>query len=57
MQSNQCVNCKRYQGLGECEAFPDGIPEEIMTGTHDHSEPFEGDQGLLFDPMDPDPEE
>ena len=34
-----------------CEAFPIEIPEEILTGEHDHKTHFEGDNGLLFDPV------
>lgn len=43
--------CKHYQGIAQpdgtelsecpvCRAFPDGIPEEILDGTNDHSEPL-----------------
>ena len=51
MQSDQCISCNRYQMLKTCEAFPDGIPQEIYEGSHDHTQPFEGDQGLLFTPL------
>lgn len=29
-----------------CSAFPDGIPEAIWLGTHDHALPFPGDGGV-----------
>lgn len=51
MQSSQCTECKHYRGEIECDAFPDGIPEEIITGKHDHREPYSGDDGIRFEPM------
>lgn len=58
MQSSQCLECRHYRGVQErkdfpvhvCEAYPDGIPEEIVTGMHDHRAPFAGDNGILFEP-------
>jgi len=51
MTSYQCPSCKHYLGLSECEAFPDGIPEQIITGEHDHTEPYPGDSGIRFEPV------
>lgn len=45
MQSVQCVTCARYLGGGECEAYPFGIPGEIITGVVDHRRPYPGDGG------------
>lgn len=53
--------CKHFEGVkwgdgGEeterlvCAAFPDGIPVEIAYGNNDHTEPFEGDNGIQFEP-------
>lgn len=53
----QCPNCKNLnQGDGPltCKAFPDGIPELILTGRVDHSQPYLGDNGILYDPIDKD---
>ena len=50
-----CEDCLRFDMQGDgysCEAFPDGIPEEIVMGEHDHHEPFEGDGGLKFVPKE-----
>lgn len=46
--STQCLLCARYRGLGQCAAFPEGIPGDIFTGEFDHTEPHEGDHGLQF---------
>lgn len=51
MMSVQCVTCLFYRGLGECEAFPGGIPQEIFTGERDHTEPIEGDNGIQWKPL------
>lgn len=52
-----CMECGRFHrdrkemGL-TCDAFPDGIPDEIIMGDSDHKEPVEGDHGLQFEPME-----
>lgn len=47
-QSNQCFSCRHYRVFSTCDAFPQGIPEPIWQGLHNHRYPFEGDQGILF---------
>jgi len=57
-------NCKYYQGIknptsdGEfneskefhyCKAFPNGIPDEIAYGDNDHTTPFDGDNGIMYE--------
>lgn len=52
-----CVSCKHFnaeesQKLGKnvCSAFPLGVPFEIFMGFDDHREPFEGDNGIKWEP-------
>lgn len=51
-----CFDCKHLDEFSfdplKCQAFPEGIPEEILTGEHDHSKPFEGDNGIQFEPIE-----
>ena len=51
--SNQCILCAHYQLNLECDAFPKGIPVKILTGDHDHSQPYPGDNGIRFEPVEP----
>jgi len=45
-----CFHCARLDVFPYCEAFgPDvEIPTEIASAADNHSEPFDGDHGLLF---------
>ena len=44
-----CIACSRCRFDGTCDAFPDGIPEEIGMGMFDHREPHAGDNGIRFE--------
>ena len=46
-----CIACTRKHEAGPtCDAFPDGIPEEILDGSVSHEDPYPGDGGLTFSP-------
>lgn len=47
-----CQKCiHRSEKLpGICTAFPDGIPNVILTGRNNHQTEVEGDHGVRFEP-------
>jgi hypothetical protein len=54
-----CGGCKHLNTTSDrplldpkCDAFPGGIPNEILLSKADHRKPFPGDQGIQFDPED-----
>jgi hypothetical protein len=51
---NSCQECDRYLLAGRCIAFPNGIPSKIWENDDDHSNPYEGDNGIQFEPIEPD---
>ena len=50
-----CMECKHYNfnehSMMSCEAYPKGIPEEIIMNEHDHHKPFKNDNGITFEPI------
>lgn len=50
-----CFLCKNYKGgkTYKCSAFPDGIPNEILFGENDHSEPLpDQNNDIVFESVD-----
>jgi hypothetical protein len=45
----QCWKCRFYILNSYCIAYPKGIPKVILTGEHDHTTPYEGDNGIQFE--------
>lgn len=48
----QCIKCKHYFGVRQCDAFKQEIPLKIYSGEIDHTKPFEGDNGIQFEPIE-----
>lgn len=48
-----CVHSEQGDNGLVCPAFPDGIPNDMLTGQVDHRLPYPGDNGVRFEP-DPD---
>ena len=44
-----CIKCKHYIADGTCEAYPSGIPSEILIGGNKHSTKMPGDNGIQYD--------
>lgn len=45
---NSCAHA--FESGTACEAYPDGIPMEILRGEEDHHFPLPGDKGLQYKP-------
>ena len=50
-----CLSCVNYNANNfdgfTCRAFPDGVPDIILTDGNDHTEPVKGDNGIRFEPI------
>ena len=46
-----CFKCKHFGRFeGGCDAFPDGIPDEITSGVNEHLKPLtEQDNDIVFE--------
>lgn len=52
-----CLMCKHNRGAQDnigatCDAFPDGIPEAILTSEFIHTQSHPGDHGIQFEPIE-----
>lgn len=52
----QCYECKHGYGtyftVPKCDAFPEGIPKEIIYDADDHSNPLPGQKNsIVFEPI------
>lgn len=52
MYKSQCARCRFFTRDGyRCQAFPEGIPEEILLGDQNHEKTYNGQKGnTLFSP-------
>jgi len=48
MISQQCISCIHYRMGSKCDAYPDKIPYEIISGQVDHKRPYKNDNGITF---------
>jgi len=50
VQLASCISCVHRLEQTTCEAFPEGIPEEILMGDNPHISEFPGDNGIQYEP-------
>ncbi len=48
---SQCNNCKHRIKAKQCEAFKE-IPSVILANQFDHKNPYIGDNGIGFEPIE-----
>jgi hypothetical protein len=54
IQVPPCITCQHFtagsfeDGRPRCAAFPDGIPQVILSGENDHTSPVRGDHGIQW---------
>ena len=50
---SECAICKhKHLGADSCRAFLGGIPPALLNGTAKHRQPYEGDNGIQFEPIE-----
>ena len=50
-----CIHCRHFKGFSldgkpYCKAFPNGIPDKFWDAKVDHTVPYDGDNGITFEP-------
>ena len=48
----ECYFCRHVLEWPTCQSFPKGIPMEIRLGKVKHREPYPGDNGIRFEPVE-----
>lgn len=51
---SDCATCAhKYTTpyLPACDAFPYGIPEQLLSGELQHRTPFQNDHGIMYEPI------
>lgn len=48
---SQCFYCTHLNRNEKCNAFPKGIPEEILNNNFIHREEYPNDGGIRYSPM------
>lgn len=52
MVISSCITCKhKAKTRIVCNAYPQGIPEELLTGKVVHKTPYKGDHGIQYEPI------
>lgn len=48
-----CLKCKHFGDLLTCDAFPKGIPDDIVSGENDHTEKHPDQKNnIVFEPIE-----
>lgn len=48
VEISQCARCVFYVSNATCAAYPNGIPDVILTNQHDHKKAYPNDNGIRF---------
>ena len=49
--SDTCLFCRNLKGFLRCKAFKE-IPLPIWEGKNNHRQPYKGDNGIRFEPIE-----
>ena len=55
-EAPNCIECKHFHSKNlagiTCDAFPNGIPSDIVDNVIEHTKPYKGDNGIQFEKKD-----